>query len=281
MGWGAATAKPRGHQRIPLYFIVFPGSPFVFPDSDRGPHHTVVPTQPSYRPPPFVLPDPDTVPTVGHGTGAATTQTHESNKHPRTPTPLVRASLVGALWWGPGAATTSTPFVSPDSDRGPTPSLVLTAKYRLARPHYSSYRTPIRYPRWGDSGARLPPKYLRIPPLVRASLVGAPWWGPGAATTTLTPVIPTRPTRHSRAKRRISRPPSRPPSSSPTPIGDPPLPCHAGLRSGTGAATTTHTLVIPDLPHVILERSEESPARRTTTPRQPPPPNFPRGISST
>ena len=136
MGTGAATPKPP-----PRHYRQPPPHHLVFPDSDRG--HTLL----------FVLPDPDPVPTVDGQRGAATTQTDKPNNHPRTSTPCVRASLVGARWgrarlhpYHLHATTGSRPHTTSSS---PTPI--------GDPPRYSSCRTPIRYPRPTGNGARLTP----------------------------------------------------------------------------------------------------------------------------
>ena len=79
----------------------------------------------------IVVPDSDPVPTVGRGPRAATT-THTAIRR-------TGVSCGRPVWTG--AATTTT---------------------RLAT-EVSSYRTPIRYPRWGAGRTRLPPHTLSSP----------------------------------------------------------------------------------------------------------------------
>ena len=141
----------------------------------------------------IVLPDSDPEPTAGLGTGAAPATPHNAKrpgKPPTTPTVLSakcrlagpRSGTHGGARDGRGAATHH------NAERPGTPG----------HPPNSSYRTPIRYPRWGTGRARQPPPThnRQATPLLPNHSYGRLLWAPdgGARAGRGNPQLPLIPT---------------------------------------------------------------------------------------
>ena len=119
-------------------------TPTVLPDSDP------VPT-------PTVLPHPDAVPTVGPGR-----RTRPHHSHVTTTTnPLSPPPSSPTLARHPRPRSGTFPQVIPDADPEPRGRARQPPQPSSPQP---SYRTPMRYPRWGPGGAHARTTHTSLPP---------------------------------------------------------------------------------------------------------------------